>query len=381
MQSKNQFAASIFNQIKFLFTFILFTSQFNISAFAQSESEILLPDVSITAVREDANNYWIATNGQGIYKLSKKDKKLTNYSSSNNAIDNDLFSCLAVSEEFVWAGSIEGLFTYDKKRNTWRKRKFAVGGEMGNWIRSLCYDKKENILWIGRFKNLTQLDVKRQKFTEFDLTKNNDPKTNTIKSIKLDGDSLVWFGSESGVHIFDKRASDSTSAWRYINNKRGFNGDGDAVSVSDFLFEGSNVWFGTDEFVTQQQPNFNIGGIYKFNRKLKWERISKQDGLPGNGIYCLERTGNKIWAAVYAFDKKNKKEYGKGFVLIDRVTGKISNIDLNQTEISSSLVQTFYFDGNEMWVGTDRGLYKFPITNPLADWKRKKETPKTNKKK
>lgn len=381
MLSKNHFAAPVFNPQNLLFIFILFISLFNAPAFAQFESGILLPDVSITAVREDANNYWIATNGQGIYKLSKKDNKLTNYSSSSSTIDNDLFSCLAVSEDFVWAGSIDGLFTYDKKRNTWRKRKFAVGGEMGNWIRSLCFDKRENILWIGRFKNLTQLDVKKQKFTEYDLTKNNDPKTNTIKSIKLDGDSLVWFGSESGVHIFDKRISDSTSAWRYINNKRGFNGDGDAVSISDFLFEGNNVWFATDEFVTQHQPNFNIGGIYKFNRKLKWERISKQDGLPGNGIYCLERTGNKIWAAVYAFDKKNKKEYGKGFVLIDRVTGKISNIDLNQTEISSSLVQTFYFDGKEIWVGTDKGLYKFPITNPLAEWKRKKETPKTNKRK
>ncbi|MCK7519894.1 MAG: hypothetical protein MZV64_20295 [Ignavibacteriales bacterium] len=240
--------------------------------------------------------------------------------------------------------------------------------------------KKKTLFGSDDFKNLTELDVKRQKFTEHDLTINNDPKTNTIKSIKLDGDSLIWFGSESGVHIYNKQVKDSASAWLFINNKRGFNAEGDAVSVSDFLFEGDNVWFATDEFVTPQQPNFNIGGIYKFNRKLKWERIAKQDGLPGNGIYCLEKTGNKIWAAVYAFDKKNKKEYGKGFVIIDRVSGKIANIDLNQTEISSSLVQTFYFDGNEMWVGTDKGLYKFAINNPLAKWSGKKEAPKTNKK-
>jgi ligand-binding sensor domain-containing protein len=286
-----------------------------------------------------------------------------------------------VSDEYVWAGSIEGLFTYDKKKNSWRKRKFAVGGEMGNWIRSLCYDKKENTLWIGRFKNLTELDVKKQKFTEHDLTKNNDPKTNNIKSIKLDGDSLVWIGSESGLHIYNKQNEDTVSAWRFINNKRGFNSDGDAVSISDFLFDKENVWIATDEFVTQQQPNFNIGGIYKFNRKLEWERFSKQDGLPANGIYALEKTGNKIWAAVYAFDKKNKKEYGKGFVLIDRVTGKISTIDLNQTIISSSIVQAFYYDGTVMWLGTDKGLYKFPVANPLAEWSGKKETIKKNKKK
>lgn len=368
---------------KFIFTVavISFAFHFHDISFSQVSTEVVLENVSVTSVRVEPNYIWLATYGQGIYRYSKKENKWTNFSTSNNNLENDLFSCIAVSDDYVWAGSIEGLFTYDKKRNTWRKRKFAVGGEMGNWIRSLCYDKKENTLWIGRFKNLTELDVKRQKFTEHDLTKNNDPKTNTIKSIKLDGDSLIWFGSESGVHIYNKQMKDSESAWLFINNKRGFNAEGDAVSVSDFLFEGDNVWFATDEFVTPQQPNFNLGGIYKFNRKLKWERIAKLDGLPGNGIYCLERTGNKIWAAVYAFDRKNKKEYGKGFVIIDRVTGKISNIDLNLTEISSSLVQSFFFDGTEMWLGTDKGLFKFTIDNPLAKWNGKKETPKKDKKK
>lgn len=365
----------------FVFAFLIILFLPNKRSFSQKSHELMLEKASITAIRDELGYLWIATYGQGIYKYSKKDYKWTNFSTSNNALDNDLFSCLAVGDDYVWAGSIEGLFTYDKKRNSWRKRKFAVGGEMGNWIRSLYYDKKENTLWIGRFKNLTKLDVTRQKFAEYDLTKNNDPKTNTIKSIKSDGDSLIWFGSESGVHIYNKQAKDSASVWRFINNKRGFNGEGDAVSVSDFLFEGENVWFATDEFVTPQQPNFNMGGIYKYNRKLKWDRISKQDGLPGNGIYCLEKTGNKIWVAVYAFDKKNKKEYGKGFVIIDRVSGKIINVDLNQTEISSSMVQTFYFDGNEIWVGTDKGLYKFAVNNPLAKWIGKKETPKTNKKK
>lgn len=364
-----------------VFLFLCLINFYNSSGFAQTSTESVLENVSVTAIRDEQNFVWVATYGQGIYRYSKKDTKWTNFSTSNNLIDNDLFSCIAVSDDYVWAGSIEGLFTYDKKKNSWRKRKFAVGGEMGNWIRSLCYDKKENTLWIGRFKNLTELDVKRQKFIEHDLTKNNDPKTNNIKSIRLDGDSLVWIGSESGLHIYNKQNEDTVSAWRFINNKRGFNSDGDAVSISDFLFEKENVWIATDEFVTQQQPNFNIGGIYKFNRKLTWERISKQDGLPGNGIYGLERTGNKIWAAIYAFDKKNKKEYGKGFVLIDRVTGKISTIDLNQTIISSSIVQAFYYDGTVMWLGTDKGLYKFPIANSLAEWSRKKETLRKNNKK
>ena len=353
----------------------------NSTSLSQSISDLVIENISVTDIVDESSDIWLATYGQGVYNYSKKDKKWTNFSTSSNNLENDLFSCIAVSNDYVWAGSVEGLFTYDKKRKSWRRRKFAIGGEMGNWIRSLCYDKKENKLWIGRFKNLTELDIKRQRYTEHDLTKNNDPKTNTIKSIKLDGDSLIWIGTESGVHTFNKLAKDSSSEWMYINNTKGFNGEGDAVSVTDILFEGGNVWFATDEFVTSQQPDFNVGGIYKYNRKFNWERISRQNGLSANGIYRLEITGNKIWAAVYAFDKRNKKEYGKGISLIDRITGKILNIDLNQTNMKSSQIQCLYFDGEEMWVGTEKGLYKFSVSNPLAQWSGSKETPKTNKKK
>lgn len=368
------------NFITFINIALLFL--FNSSdSLSQSSSELIIENISVTDIVDEPNDVWLATYGQGVYKYSKTDKKWTNFSTSNNSLENDLFSCIAVSNDYVWAGSVEGLFTYDKKRKNWRRRKFAVGGEMGNWIRSLCFDKKENKLWIGRFKNLTEFDIKKQKYTEHDLTKNNDPKTNTIKTIKLDGDSLIWIGTESGVHILNKLAKDSSSEWLYINNTKGFNGEGDAVSVSDILFEAGNVWFATDEFVTSQQPDFNVGGIYKFNRKFNWERISRQNGLAANGIYRLEITGNKIWAAIYAFDKRNKKEYGKGISLIDRVTGRILNVDLNQTNMRSSQIQCLYFDGEQMWVGTEKGLYKFYINNPLAQWSGKKEMPKTNKKK
>jgi len=358
-------------------SFILFlVSVFAISILSQSDMEAVLEDVTISAIDEEQDYVWVATYGQGIYRYSKKDGKWFNFSSKNKNLENDLFYNLAVGKDFVWAGASEGLFIYDKKRNQWRKRKFAQGGEFGNWIRALKYDKAENTLWIGRFRNLTQLDVARQRFTDFDLTKNNDAKTNNFISIGLDGDSLIWFGTEGGVHIYKKKKMIGEDTWGFISNEKGFKEEGESVSISDFVFEPGNIWFGTDEFVTSQQPGFNLGGIYKFNRKFNWEKISKQNGLPANGIYCLEKTGNKIWAAVYSFDRKDKKEYGKGLVLIDRLTGKVTPIDLNQTKINSSTILSLYFDGKNMWIGTDNGLYKVQIANPMAVWGGKKETTK-----
>ena len=347
--------------------------------FPKINSDKYLVGVSITGIAQYGNFIWISTYGHGIFKYSIIDDKWYNYSTKENNIENDFFYSIAASKNYIWAGAVDGIYTLDIRRDQWRKRKFALGGEMGNWIRSLCFDPEQNILWIGRFQNLTRLDVSRQRYIDRMLMQNNDAKTNTIKAIKLDGDSLIWFGTESGVFKYRKKMSmDERESWQFINNKDGgFLEQGEAVSITDMLFEPSAVWFGTDEFITVKDPNFNVGGIYIYNRKNKWERISTNEGLPADGIYCLARTGNKIWAGVYSFDKREKKDYGRGLVLIDRNTLKVNPVDLNEIDISSSKITCLYFDGSNMWIGTDKGLSKVVIENPLARWTLKKpEAPK-----
>jgi ligand-binding sensor domain-containing protein len=357
------------------FYLFVFTTLFSIQLFSQTESEMFLEGGKISGITGEKDYLWVSTNGYGIFRYSYEEGTWTNYSTQNRNLENDMFYNIAVSPDYVWAGSAEGLYTYDKKKEQWRRRKFAVGGEFGNWIRSLYYDASDNTLWIGRFRNLTRLDVKRNRFTDYDLTKRNDPKTNTFIAIKGDGDSLLYFSTEAGVHKYNKSIpmTDQSSTLFLDNKNNGFNGEGDAVSVSDMLFERENIWFATDEFVTAQKPNFNIGGIYKYDRNFKWDRFSRQNGLPANGIYCLEKVGNSIWAGVYAFDRRDKKEFGKGLVIINRFNNKIIPVDLNETTLSSSTILALYFDGTDIWIGTDKGLLRMKVDNPLARWDGKKK--------
>jgi ligand-binding sensor domain-containing protein len=348
------------------------------TAFSQISSEKFLDGASITGIMSEGGDIWVSTYGQGIYRYSTSQNKWINYSTKlNNSIDNDFFYTIAASNNYVWAGAVDGLYTLDRKKDQWRKRKFALGGEMGDWIRSLCYDPSENILWIGRFQNLTSLDVSKQRYEDHMLTQNNDAKTNTIKVIKLDGDSLIWFGTEAGIFKYRKRMSmNDRDAWQFINNKDGgFLNQGDAVSITDMLFDMGTVWFGTDEFITLKNPVFNVGGIYLYDRRTKWQKISGSDGLPAEGIYCLARTGNKVWAGVYSFDKSEKKDYGRGLVLIDRISLSVTPINLNDISISSSKIVCMYFDGANIWIGTDTGISRVVIENPLAKWTLKKSMP------
>ena len=171
----------------------------------QVETKKFLEGAIITAIEKEGDSIWCATWGHGVFRYSPKNDKWINFSTKSKNLTNDFFHTIAVSKEYVWAGASEGLFIYNRKKDSWTTRKFALGGEMGNWIRYLKYDPQKNNLWIGRFKNLTLLNVRRQSYEDFDLTQNKDPKTNNFISIKLEGDSIIWFGTEAGIHKYYRR--------------------------------------------------------------------------------------------------------------------------------------------------------------------------------
>lgn len=359
---------SVFICVIILFFFV------SLEIFSQVQSEVFLKGASITDISEEEGYLWVSTYGQGIYRYAIAESKWTNFSTKSGNLSDDLFYAIEVSQNFVWAASVEGLFTLTKKANRWDKRKFAQGGEFGNWIRSLKFDPSQNVLWIGRFRNITRFDLKTRSYDDINRIQGNDQKSNTIKSIELDGDSLIWFGTESGIHIFNKKKKYSDlKAWRYFSNKdKAFKEEGKTVSVSKILFEGKNIWFGTDEFITAEEPDFNLGGIYIYDRKINWDRIYKRDGLGGNGIYSLCRIGNYIWAGVYEFDKQKKVEYGKGLFIINRITRQVIPVDLNELNITSSSILSFHFDGTYLWIGTGEGLVRLKIDNRLAVWPKTK---------
>ena len=333
------------NRLKFKFrNMVLLLTVFTFYStlsFAQEKLSVtaFLAGTSIEDICGDGKNVWVATNGSGVFQYSIKDNKWTSYSTSKNNLQNDFIYSIAANDRFVWAGSIDGLMILDKRSNRWMKRKFAKGGQLSNWIRSLAFDASSNLLWIGRFKYLTKYD------------------------------SLVWFGTEAGLHKYDKyRDLDEKGAMVFYNNRLNFfRGEGDEVSISSILFEQGNVWIGLDEFVTASNPNYNLGGLYKFDRRNDWKRFDGESGFTANGIYDVERTGNFIWVSLYQFGGKTKDQYGRGLALINIINDKVQMI---YDDRIPNTIKTLYFDGTNMWLGSDSGVIKIELINQLAQWQK-----------
>ena len=324
---------------------------FSSTLFAQLKVERFAEGTEVLDITGDGNNIWFATNGNGLFKYSLLQDEWTNYK-NGNGLQNDFIYCVASNSRYVWAGSIDGLFIFDQRTNRWFKRKFSKGGQLSNWIRSIKYDKQQNVVWIGRFLYLTKFDIDTRRFTDYDLTINKDEKTNTIKSIALDADSLVWFGTEDGLHKYNKYLDmNEPGALKYYDNRLNyFNGESDRISVADILFERNYVWIGLDEFITRENPDYNIGGLYRYDRKNEWLRFDRLHGFDGNGVYALEQTGNYIWVSLYEFSMNDKEPYGRGLAIVDRITNKVKM--LNDQNIPNK-VYSMYFDGVNMWLGSN----------------------------
>lgn len=347
-----------------LFFFLLL---FQVFIYAQQNPliEQFLPETNVMDIAFDGEKFWLASDGNGVFSYDPQNDEWENFSTTNGKLNHDFIYCIDANEEYVWAGSSDGLFILDKKRGGWQKRKFAKGGQLSNWIRSIEYDKIDNVVWIGRFKYLTKLDIDRRRFSDYDLTVNGDVKSNNIISIKVDGDSLVWFGTEAGLHKHNKSLDleNPESVFFYDNRLNYFDGEGEHVAVSSILFEQKNIWFGLEEFVTEERPDFNRGGVFRYDRKNDWTKFKTENSLPGNGIFDMERTGIYIWVSTYQFGKATQEKFGRGLAIINSITEVVTPLI---TDEFPKTIYSLYFDGENMWAGTSDGIFKLKIATEFA---------------
>ncbi len=360
---------NFFMNMKYIHAFFILFFIFSFASHAQEKGEITsyLEKTKITDLALDGSKIWISTEGGGIYEFLIKEERFKRYSTKNNKLSNDLIFSIAVAKKYVFAGSIDGLFIYDKRRRRWAKRKFGKGGQLGNYIRDIYYDEENDVVWIGRFQYLTAFYVKKRRFKDYDMTINGNLKTNSITAVEKDFSNNLWIGTEAGLIKIDLSGdiTDSEKRMLYDNRLNYFPGAGKTVSVSSLLFERNYIWIGCNEFVTAKNPAYNTGGLYRFDGEIEWLRFDKKNGLPANGISALTRVGNFIFAAVYQFGQNSKKEFGRGIAIINRITGKISVI---VSEELSGKINALLFDGKNLWAGSDAGLFKIKITNKLLNW-------------
>lgn len=312
------------------------------SHFTNSKSDIFtLPSNSVWTIEEDAQkNVWIGTYSGGLCYLNfQETSRFRTFSPRENGLNHKVVSGFAEDDESLWiATEGGGVNRMNKKTGEFRYYTHNPSRNSLTYdnVKSLVIDPSQN-LWVAMYRGgLDCFSHKTSAFKRFnkDYRSDNGMLTNDLRKIILEADSGLWISYQStGISFY----SFATDRFTHYMSKR----DNNNSSISDLCRgKGDDLWVVNNE------------ELYYMNVRTKEYRKIAPDStysLRAQAL-CLDETGN-VWIGTV----------GSGLVRYDVKNNRFYSVnDILRYEVST-IYSLCTDDDNDLWMGTDNGLFKYNI--------------------
>src|SRR5450432_305178 len=329
----------------------------------------------IEALFEDSKgNFWVGSSGDGLQILDRETGIFTHYyydpshpehisrpALFKKAVDYITF----INEDVkggIWAGSIfSGINRYDTTSKKTTHFGLVVNDSrnaIAKWDTTAGYDDfsslhslftKDGIVWITTLSSFAGNFLYKANLFKKTVPYFLTAKYNGANSFYSSGDSILWIGTDSGLV---RRNLRSQAEKHYIPEP------GNPNSLSHIginalrIDKENNIWLATEKGLNKFNPSTNV-----FTRYIS----DKQVNASLNNDTCLSLCvdhNNNVWVGT----SKN------GLDKLDEHSGTFKHYLLLSTrKIPSSMVYCIR-EGhdNEMWVGSDEGLYRIDIRSGLV---------------
>jgi signal transduction histidine kinase/ligand-binding sensor domain-containing protein len=332
-----------------------------------SSNPKLLSDNFITSVIEDQNsNIWIATYA-GLNKFIPQQtdrpfkKVFTDFKNPIWYLTKSSFI-----ENTIWMGALNGLFNFDPVQEKISQINLPGNDalQFGNSVSSVIeeYYLDENILWVGTFGGLVQMNLTTGREKRYLQTKKGDSEivSNQIHDLIVDRSGVVWIATENGLNFYSQKRSK-------------FNLVASARPLSEMLqqLSGKNVravtqttdkslWFGTD------------AGLFDLKNKTENSSIIQNFELLSLNVWSLFRgSQNNLWIGTYGQGLKelNLKTNQLKFWRVDNPNFNVSAFGYVKSVIED--------DDGMIWAGFwGGGLSKLnPMNSNVDHWRNDKNNP------
>lgn len=219
--------------------------------FSSGELSSFLPplqQVSSIISSPDSNHIFIATAGEGIYKIN-----INNFSHYNwrfreknpSSLPSDrITSLLLQTDTLLWAGSIDGLACINLKTNLITRyfhnpqNPYSL---INNQVNKLLLDS-QGILWISTFGGVSKYYTLQNRFTKIsqDVTLFNSISSNIVNHCVEDKFGNLWLATSKGIDIRDR----STGIFFHYNLPKS-NTHHHNEEIVKFFIDGNVWWIGT----------------------------------------------------------------------------------------------------------------------------------------
>ncbi len=352
-----------------------------------------LEDVATTSICKDqGNNYWISSLGDGVYKIEQSISKIIN---SGNGLVYDAVKTLCVDEDIVLMGDkylnlysyedgiLETIKSSDVKMSSQHinciekieGKGYYIGTDIGT--ESINFDLQDDGQDLQKLmtKDIKQLNDGSIAFVRLEGVDiigingvNDIGRINTSKrplTIEETDEGRIWVGTFEGVYYYDDKKWDQGNLLKGIPQDRimdlkGKNldlcictandglyfmqeGDIKHLSITDGLISNHcNSVFIENENKLWYASNSGLNNIIIDEGKIKSiDLFDSRSGLISNQIYQVEITNGKIYLAtpkgLQIIEQKELEKGTKSSSYIDAVIVNNENIyDISETKLNLS---------------------------------------------
>jgi ligand-binding sensor domain-containing protein len=256
----------------------------------------------VTSVAPDpaTGDVWVATFG-GLSRLSGG--RFDNFTQLNSGLVNDVVYGVAVQDRYVWTATAAGTSRLDTWNGQWEifTNRNAPMHEIWCYGITASEGQVHVAVWGG---GVLRWDVERARWREFrdpdgemelDLLRDDGPVSDVTASVAYSG-GVLWVATYFGVNRYDGRH------WS------GFSVD-DSGLASDFVnfvaSDGPTAWFATDSGLShfdgetwttyRRNPEGEPGGTITVRSGDQEKTLSTPTSLADNFVLAVARRGEEIW--------------------------------------------------------------------------------------
>ena len=312
-----------------------------------------------------ANRYSRATDSWNIYSVS-------------SGLAANFITTIAVTDDYVWFGTYRsGISVYNKTNQAFMKtytkadvlssndvRSIAIDGNniwigtasggvhrhieaVDAWVRYTKDDglASNNISWITAFRNEIWLGTYDSGVTMYDKEKNrwitfvkaDSPPEDDVKAMARSDSGKLWVATSDGLLQYDPRIDE----WTRYGKKDGLSTE----YITDLRVDGDTVWIGTSRGLASYHEKYGSWQFYNNSHSLSEDFVTSLEVTDEDGLNRTIWVGTNI--ALFQGSMDGQSLLGK----LEPVVG-----------LSGHRITSIVHEGNEMWIGTDGGLWEYDIS-------------------
>lgn len=285
-------------------------------------------------VFDNFGNLWIATDQDGIYQLNIKTGEISQYLFEDNHVISPIYDLYLLNAETLLIGTQnKGVQVFSLTTHAFSPLYETGLDGKPLFVRHIFRDESEN-LWFGTESGVYIYNLQTKKIISLKHVY-NDPYSisdNAIYSLYQDRQGGMWIGTYfGGVNYF----TESYAQFEKFYPLKGVNSIS-GKCISEFCQDDQqNIWIGTED-----------AGLNRFNPR---ERKFEQRFVPASNIHALLLENDKLWVGTFS----------AGLYVLDTKTLKIIShkTSTGNTSLNSNDIYSIYRDySGTMWIGTTLGL-------------------------